>query len=451
MIDRSNLVAPPAIQMYSDQQITVILKNPNSFERYFLDYQAGQATVLPDVASSIVQAFEPSLPSAAEWRALVAPGPEVPKKACAMPKTPGNTVPKPRHVEDVLPAFGSYIQQLAGEAAKLYGDLEPYVAPDSTPKKATRPNRDEITSCIADFLDSEYAASANISNIANDEKLKKSAPDAHAILELSAFQKFADGMASDLAGYKQRLMDLQNYNNGAVSCSSVLHSEPEDAKCVVLVSATDDDTIYQAMVTRTVTYSLNVLNLVSNSQEAVLDQSKKKSLVSLNLTFADMPMALSTKSLSSGLRWETSAGVFFSTLAIRSFSPAPVFTNTVVTDNLVSTNVLHPTVVPFAAANYRITNDLGWSRWKSAVYLTGVIGVNPNTVSADFGAGPSISWRALMFSFLWHYGHEVKLTQGLQVGQSLGPNFNGSLSTQSSWKSSFALGISVRVPALSGR
>jgi len=138
------------------------------------------------------------------------------------------------------------------------------------------------------------------------------------------------------------------------------------------------------MVTRTITYSLNTLNLVANSQEAVPDSSKKKSLASIAVNFADSPSRLS-----SPFRWEASAGVLFSSLAVRSFSAAPVFSSGVITDNTVAQNVLHPTVVPFAAANYRLSNDLGWTRWKSAIYWTGAVGVNPNTVSADFASGLS--------------------------------------------------------------
>src|SRR5438309_589037 len=54
VIDRDNPVAPPTVQMYSDQTLTVIVKNPREYERYFLDYQTGQATLSPDVTSSIV-------------------------------------------------------------------------------------------------------------------------------------------------------------------------------------------------------------------------------------------------------------------------------------------------------------------------------------------------------------------------------------------------------------
>jgi hypothetical protein len=60
-VDRSNPVAPPAIQMYSDQTLTVIIEKPLPFERYFLDFSTGQATVAPDQASAIVTALSGNL------------------------------------------------------------------------------------------------------------------------------------------------------------------------------------------------------------------------------------------------------------------------------------------------------------------------------------------------------------------------------------------------------
>ena len=205
------------------------------------------------------------------------------------------------------------------------------------------------------------------------------------------------------------------------------------------------------MVTRTGNYFVDTLNLVSNSQQAEPTAANKKLLAPVTLNFADNP------SKASSLRWEASAGAFFSTLPIRSFSVAPVYAagqtpgNIAPTDNIIAQNVLHPTVVPFAAANYRLSNDLGWTRWKSAIYWTGAVGINPNTTSADFASGLSISFRALMLSALWHYGHDVRLTQGLQPNESLGAGFKGSLSTQTYWTSAFAVGVSIRVPSLTGR
>jgi hypothetical protein len=221
-------------------------------------------------------------------------------------------------------------------------------------------------------------------------------------------------------------------------------------QCVYITSRRDDERVYHNMVTRTITYAVDTLNLISNSQQAVPDPAKKKALGTVAINFADRPDNF-PGDLHSAFRREASAGAFFSSLPVRSFSVAPVFTNGVVTDKTVTQSILHPTVVPFAAANYRLTNDLKWTRWKSGIYWTGAVGINPNTVSADFGTGLSISYRALMLSALCHWGHDVRLTQGLKLNESLGAGFSGTLPTQTYWTPSFAFGVSVRVPALTGR
>jgi hypothetical protein len=50
--------------------LTVVVQNPNGFDRYFLDYQSAHATLNPYVASSIVQDLLPSLLKAGEIKAL---------------------------------------------------------------------------------------------------------------------------------------------------------------------------------------------------------------------------------------------------------------------------------------------------------------------------------------------------------------------------------------------
>ena len=109
-------------------------------------------------------------------------------------------------------------------------------------------------------------------------------------------------------------------------------------------------------------------------------------LTAITLNFADNATNV-PGSHHSALLLEASDGVFFSTLPIRSFTVTPVFTKGVVTDKMISQNVLRPTPVPFAAANYRLTDDLSRIRWKSNIYWTGAIGINPNTLTADFATG----------------------------------------------------------------
>src|ERR1035441_5181230 len=56
-IDRRAPLAPPTIQMYPSQTLTIELRDPYYFERYYLDYTSGQVNLQPDQASSIVGGF----------------------------------------------------------------------------------------------------------------------------------------------------------------------------------------------------------------------------------------------------------------------------------------------------------------------------------------------------------------------------------------------------------
>lgn len=455
-VDRAHPVAPPTIQMYVRQSVVVVVKNPYRFERYFLDYTSGQAVLKPDVASSIVQGLLPSLQKFGQFSVQEFDATKEKTDVCANMKD----IPKlkPGEVGDVVKVTQACVEQLARRDIDIYRKLEPMVAPDSIVPVGTVPPTMpcSLLDCISGFLDSENIFSTKIGAILADTTLKANTdattkvPDDIAMGKLAALQKLADAVATDLQGYKQRLVDLTKSRPmdwGVENCSKLIDADEKSGIfCLAIESNTDAADTYRNMVTRTVIYSLDILNLVSSSQEAVPDPTKKKPLATITLNFAEGP-----HSGSSALRWEASAGAFFSSLPIRSFSAAPIFTNGVITDKKIKQNLLYPTVVPFAAGNYRLTNDLGWTRWKSNIYLTGAIGINPNTVSADFATGLSLSWRGLMVSALSHFGHDVRLTQGLTATESLGAGFNGSIPTQTYWTTSFALGLSVRVPSLTGR
>lgn len=468
IIDRGNPLSPSAVQMYSNEKLTVVVKRPKPYERYFLDFQTGQATLNPDVASSIVQGLLPSLGKVAEFHRFdLTIGKQAKKDQCTAKEITDTTIPTAGTLDGVVAAVWSCLAQLSINAMTIYRELEPFVAPDSLTPNASTEGADlsdieklkALKRPISEFLKSEFVLSSRVTAISADSGLKATgdlkvrAADARAILELTDLQKLADAVANDLLGYSLRITDLEVFDNSSQDCSKLNALTKDDIKagkpidCIWITSRQDDDAVYQNMVTRTITYALNTYNLVSYSQEATPDPTKKKLLATIAINFADTPK----QSVRSAFRWEAAAGAFFSSLPVRSFSAAPVFTNGVITDKIVAQNVLHPTVVPFAAGNYRLTNDLPWGRWKSNLYWTGAVGINPNTVTADFATGLSLSWRALMVSGLCHFGHDVRLTQGLTVGESFGASFNGSIPTQTYWTESFALGLSIRVPSLTGR
>lgn len=462
LLDRSNPIAPPTVQMYSDQFLVVIVKRPLPYERYFLDYSSSAATLTPDVTSNIAAGLITPLGhlvlGVVRNNSLALDTLE--KRATYKDQTPCSAAKKlaaslPDNLAGAVTSFQDCLGELGGDAIKIYSKMEPLVSPDSLtfmgdPQRAQsqfESLRSQIVMDVAGFTDKETPVSGAITVLSSSEKYKKppSAPSyAAALTQLGNIQKLMDGIATDLLAYGGRLKDLATFQNGSVDCAQYVE-DGAAGQCIAIRSRKDNGAIYHNMVSRTVTYTLDTLNLVANSQEASVDPSKKKSLGSIAINFADKPEKLNA------FRWEASAGVFFSTLPVQSFSVAPVYTNLVITDNYIQQTTTRPTVVPFAAANYRLTDDLPGFKWKSNLYWTIAAGVNLNTVTADFATGLSFSWRALMVSALCHFGHETRLTGGFTPGEHLGATFTGTLPTENRWTESFALGVSVRVPSLTGR
>jgi hypothetical protein len=460
VIDRSNPVAPSTVQMYSDQELTVRIKNPLPFERYFLDFTTGQAALTPDVASSVIGGMFANL-----GKLQIVHTAEVVKVPGAAPVDPcanglfANALwPPAGGVTAGQQEFWKCFGVLASSATKIYKTLEPLVAPDSltpgaggTPATFVEPgyyrtNYDAIKNAIDAYVTAETTVSTKITALTKvpTQQNPPSAPpaplvyssaaDQTAITQLVDDQKIIDAIVADLLGYKQRLVDLGPCNYGSAAKTSADCTGIAD---VVITSRTDQQTIYQGMVTRTITYSLDSLNLVSNSQQAVPNVTNKKALAVVAINFADRPNKSFIGVPFTALRFEASAGVYFSTLPNRTF--------TLSSTGMVQDSKTRPTPIPFAAANYRLTDDLP-GRWKNNFYLTGTVGINPNTTTTDFGAGISYAWRALMLSALCDFGHDVRPTQA-----SLTSGSTSSLPTTSHWTEAFAIGISVRVPSLTGR
>ncbi len=208
---------------------------------------------------------------------------------------------------------------------------------------------------------------------------------------------------------------------------------------------------------RQVTFAVNAVNQVATPATSVTAATQKKAIVTITVLYAD-PI------------FEVSAGGIFSTLANRSFA-----NQTIVTQNpgasptqgnvVITQSITRPTVVLFAGANWRLGHDSLWPDGRRrAYYFTTTVGVNVNNTAAEFGVGPSVSWRSLMFSALYDWGHDVRLTQGEHIGMiwcnQTGPSSDGTIpkcsgpppspSTEKYWRGTFAFGISVRVPTIFG-
>lgn len=207
---------------------------------------------------------------------------------------------------------------------------------------------------------------------------------------------------------------------------------------------------------RQVMFSVNAVNEVATPATSVVTAAQKKSIVTITVVYADP-------------KFEVSSGAIISTMPNRSFA-----NQTIVTQNargsspaqgdvVITQTVANPTVVLFAGANWRLGRDFLWpDQRRGAVYLTSTIGLNANNTNVEVGAGPSLSWRSIMFSVLYDWGHDVRLTQGEYVGmiwcnQSTATSSVSkctgsppSPSTEKYWRGVVAFGISVRIPSVFG-
>jgi hypothetical protein len=242
---------------------------------------------------------------------------------------------------------------------------------------------------------------------------------------VSEEQAGLDAIRKDLEGYASRLQDLAT--RPAITAGTVGYIQ---------------DSGISHHVSRAVNYTLNRLNLVVSSQEAANDGSKKAPIVTVAVVYGEA-------------HWEASTGVALAFRPIRTFTVAPTVSNGTQTGSYISESKASPEVAPFVAADYRLGSDFKLFGWRGAVYATAGIGYNTSQESADFLVGPSISWRGFLLSALCDFGHGARLAQGLTVGEPLGtaatPTTITTLPTTNYWVPAFTVGVSVRIPGISGR
>lgn len=205
---------------------------------------------------------------------------------------------------------------------------------------------------------------------------------------------------------------------------------------------------------RLVTYSVNSINQIAVATTAVPTTAQKTSIISITVLYSDPKFEVSTGTLFSTLPNRTFAN---QTLVNTSSGSKPTTGNIVITQS-----IIRPIVLPYVAANWRLGPNFLMFHRRGAVYLTGAVAFNAYNTTAEYAIGPSLSWRMIMFSPLFHIGHDVHLTQGETVGQvwcnTSAPSGSPTAcagtpptpSTKIFWRGAFAFGIGIRVPTSFG-
>lgn len=488
VIDRLRPVQPPPIQMYPNEKIIVVIKHQFPFESPYLEWQSSTSTPAPDPTVSIVNTLLAQSKNFAFDLKTMAdiinnPGGNAPQQPARAPVSCSHL---PDQGDLTKEQILTCMMDFRDRSNRFYKMIEPFTNTNSV-YPGLNPSFDDWEShSFSDWINSRlcdlYGTNTNAFNhavvgcayrdsiLTNEQNLSNaikglldqqgnlnddiddSITQSDAVL-LSGLNAQADKVQQDLAAFGQRLLDLrQAITSGSAEVGSIVDpAPPKQPTGFILPScnaSASSNTPYEGkrrgfpfVVIRQVSCSLTVLNHVSTLAESVPTSQQKKTIVTITAVFGDS-------------RVETSVGALFSYIPSRSFTAQPIFTTASLpnADHLVvQDQKVRPLVVPFGAVHFRIGDDFPFLGRRSAWYGTILTGLNPNTTTADFGTGVTFAWRSLMFTPLAHFTHDVRLTQGFTVGETLDQAFKGPVPTEKFWTTTFAFGISVRTSALTGR
>jgi hypothetical protein len=131
--------------------------------------------------------------------------------------------------------------------------------------------------------------------------------------------------------------------------------------------------------------------------------------------------------------WIISTGILFSNLKFHTFTNAPIIVNgkpvldpTGKVTTVVTRSDTSPTVVaPVLLVSYRFPwiSRFAWEnkcRGGCSFLLSGGVGANLTSKTADFDTGFSFQIGSVLFTPALHYGRDNRLSNGVAVGQQLG-------------------------------
>jgi hypothetical protein len=453
IVDRLNPLQPPTLQMYPRATVTVKIQHALPFEQVSFDWQSSTGVLTPDQSSAILNALSASLQ---KFVAVVAaPPPALPALSpgdqCATVSADTAVACAAQMIRDAQLAVGD-IGSLVNDDTLVYNPVTKAPVARSLADYNNARTRILCRVLASDLppgtvgLDgTAITCGTQYHDLVGEQQSLTSLVSPTTQGPLPALVNYTNTLIAPLEAIAQDLLQL----NSAQGSDGVLGTivdparskNPSVPSCNSSLSAAPDSSVYTRLLQRQVTCAVNVFNLVANSIASVPGTPQKRTILTISVNYAES-------------RIETSAGIMVSALPSRSFAATTVYSGTppAVSNIVVQENDARPLIVPFAAVHIRLGNDWLWpDHRRGAFYATILVGVNPNTTTADFGAGFALSWRSLVLSPVAHFAHDVRLTAGFINGESLGTSFTGTVPTQQFWTTSFGLGIGIRVPLITGR
>jgi hypothetical protein len=143
---------------------------------------------------------------------------------------------------------------------------------------------------------------------------------------------------------------------------------------------------------------------------------------------------------------EVTAGVLVPFLPYKSYTAVPQSAGSA---TLVVQETHTFTIIPAVDLNFRLGNDKFAGNKRYGWFGTVAVGYNPATTMVEFGVGPSLAVKSMVFSFLADVGRDTALASGFTKNQPL-PGAATAPATKGVWSVKPAFGFSIRLPFNSG-
>jgi hypothetical protein len=157
--------------------------------------------------------------------------------------------------------------------------------------------------------------------------------------------------------------------------------------------------------------------------------------------------------------WVASVGLGFSNLKYHTFAATPIIvagqpvldSSGKVTTQVTRTDTVPSVIAPVGLLSYRLTKFSRFN-WENkcpggcSFLLSGGVGANLTTKSADFDVGPSFQIGGVVITGAVHFGRDTRLTNGVAVGQQLGSSPPSSLPTTTAWVTKYAITFTYSIP-----
>jgi hypothetical protein len=143
---------------------------------------------------------------------------------------------------------------------------------------------------------------------------------------------------------------------------------------------------------------------------------------------------------------EVTAGVLVPVLPYKSYTAAPQSAGSAI---LLAQETHTFTIIPAVDLNFRLGNDKFVGNKRFGWFGTVAVGYNPATSMVEFGVGPSVALKSMVFSFLADIGRDTELASGFSLNQPL-PGVATTPATNGVWSVKPSIGFSIRLPFNSG-